>query len=211
MRHLAACLVAAALLGAGCGGDEDEPRRSESGSAERRPDDLPADVVARVGDEDITKQEADHWTEAARRQGQQEQGEQGEQAACKSTKACRAQAMQFLVSAEWLLQHARESKVVATEKEIDRVFRKQKREAFAKESDYRAFLKASGRSEADIRFQVKLNVLTDKMQKSITGAGRGKTQQQRLDAFAAQFRRRYKPVTTCRRKYVSPGQCSKLV
>jgi foldase protein PrsA len=206
MRQLAACIVAAALLGAGCGWEEDKTHPPERGSAERRPDKLPANVVARIGDEDITKQEAGHWTEAARRQGQHE----GE-AACRSTKACRAQAMQFLVSAEWLLQHARESKIVATEKEIERTFIKQKREAFPNESDYREFLRESGRSEADLRFQVKLTVLTNKMQKSIAGAGRSKTQQERLEAFTAQFRRRYKRVTTCRRKYEAPSQCGKLV
>ena len=200
VRQLAACVAAAALLGAGCGGDEGDAGPSKSGPAERRSGELPANVVARVAGEDITKQEAAHWIAAARKQG-----------GCKSAKACREQAMQFLVSAEWLIQHARESKVVATDKEVDREYRKQKRKAFPNESEYREFLRESGRTEADLRFQVKLSVLTNKMQESIVGSGGAKTQQQRLDAFVAQFQRRYKRQTTCRRKYAAPKQCGKLV
>lgn len=200
VRQLVACAVAAVLLGAGCAGDEVETDSSRPGPADRRSDELPANVVARVADEDITRREAAHWIAAARKQGD-----------CKGAKACREQAMQFLVSAEWLIQHARESKVVATEKEIDREFNKQKRKAFASESGYREFLRNSGRSEADLRFQVKLAVLTNKLQESIVGSEQAKTQQQRLDAFVVQFQRRYKRQTTCRRKYAAPKQCGKLV
>jgi SurA N-terminal domain len=201
-QRVVVAVVAGVLLVAGCGGDGDDEAEvpPPAAAAKSGPKGLPSHVVARVGAEDITKAEVTHWTAAARKQGQ-----------CKTKTICREQAMQFLVSSEWVVQHAEQSRVKVSEKEVTRLFNKQKREAFPRERDYRAFLKSSGRTEADLRFQVRLSLLTDKMQKAIGGSSRGKTQQERLDVFVAQFRRTYKRQTICRRAYSPKKQCGKIV
>jgi len=82
------------------------------------------------------------------------------------------QTMQFLISAEWLQQEAKKRGVDATPAEVKKTFDEQKKQAFPKEKDYEKFLKDSGRTEADLLFQVKLSVLTNQLQaKVVEGEG----------------------------------------
>jgi foldase protein PrsA len=102
--------------------------------------------------------------------------------------------------------------VVASDAEVRKRYEKEKREAFPSERDYRRFLKSSGRTEADLLFQVKLSVLTDKLKRAITGRGGKKGQQQaRLEVFVERFQKTYKRQTVCRRTYASKAQCGRIV
>jgi parvulin-like peptidyl-prolyl isomerase len=78
------------------------------------------------------------------------------------------QTMQFLISAQWLQQEAEKRGVKATPAQVQKTFEDQKKQAFPKEKDYQKFLKTSGRSEADLLFQVKLSVLTNALQAKVT-------------------------------------------
>jgi hypothetical protein len=198
-------VVVCVLALAGCGGDSDGgDEKSEKPAAPQRaaqPEGLPAEAVARVGDAVITKTTAAHWIEAARRQ----------EPGCGSKKRCREQAMQFLVSAQWLLQESERLGVTASDTEVRRAFEEDKREAFPREKDYREFLETSGRTEADLLFQVRLSVLTNKLQKKTEGRGAKRRRQQRLETFVTRFQRAYKSKTTCRRAYAPKGQCGRIV
>jgi foldase protein PrsA len=78
------------------------------------------------------------------------------------------QTMQFLISAQWLQQEADKRGVKATPAQVQKTFEDQKKQAFPKEKDYQKFLKTSGRTEADLLFQVKLSVLTNALQAKVT-------------------------------------------
>ena len=187
---------------AGCGSDDgggDESGKPAATPA--KPAALAQGVVARVGEVDITKRTAQHWIKAARRQ----------KPGCGTDKRCREQAMQFLVSAEWLVQEARRQGVSASEKEVRKVFDKQRRDAFPSETDYAAFLESSGRTEEDLLFQVRLSVLTDKLQAKTEGHAAKPRRKQRLETFVTRFRLAYKRRTTCRRAYSPKGQCGTIV
>jgi foldase protein PrsA len=188
----AGLLIVAAIL-SGCGGGDEE-------SSEDRPE-LPAGIVARVGEANITKAEADHWTEAARAQDPK----------CRQGGGCREQAMQFLVSGHWLVVHARRTGVRVTSREIDELFEKQKRQAFGSDREYRRWLRSSGRTEVDLHVQIKYSILTNKIQASLDTSGGKKNDQQRLDAFVARFRRTYKRQTICRRAFAPKGQCGTII
>jgi hypothetical protein len=188
--------VALAAALAGCGGGDDDQKQDEAPVAS-----LPPDAVARVGEAVITTSEAQHWIEAARRQGVGPGACTGDE--------CRKQAMRFLVSAEWLLQEAERRGIVASESEVDEAYEKQRGKAFRREEDYRKFLEESGRSLADLRFQVKLSVLTNKLQEQV--AGRGAGAQKRLDDFVAQFQKTYSSKTVCLRAYSVGPQCGRTV
>jgi foldase protein PrsA len=87
------------------------------------------------------------------------------------------QTMQFLISAEWLQQEAKKRGVDATPQEVKQTFDEQKKQAFPKEAEYQKFLKESGRTEADLLFQVKLSVLTNQLQaKVVEGKGEPSTE-----------------------------------
>ncbi|MEA2352629.1 MAG: foldase protein PrsA [Thermoleophilaceae bacterium] len=80
----------------------------------------------------------------------------------------KTQTMQFLISAQWLQQEADKRGVKATPAQVQKTFEDQKKQAFPKEADYQKFLKTSGRTEADLLFQVKLSVLTNALQAKVT-------------------------------------------
>ena len=79
----------------------------------------------------------------------------------------RDQTMQFLVSAQWLLQESEKRNIKASDKEIQDSFEQQKKQSFPKEKDYQKFLESSGQTEDDLLYRVRLSVLTNKLQQSI--------------------------------------------
>ena len=79
----------------------------------------------------------------------------------------RDQVMQFLISSEWIEAEAEERGIEATDREVDRMFEDQKRQSFPSEVEYRQFLQASGQSEADLKFRVRLDVLSNKVREEI--------------------------------------------
>lgn len=82
------------------------------------------------------------------------------------------QTMQFLISAEWLQQESKARNVKLTDAQVQKTFQDQKKQAFPKEADYQKFLKTSGRTEADLLFQIRLSMLTNQLQaKVVEGKG----------------------------------------
>jgi foldase protein PrsA len=79
----------------------------------------------------------------------------------------RDQTMQFLISAQWLLQESKARKITASDKEVQTTFQQQKKQSFPKEADYQKFLASSGQTETDLLYRVRLSVLTNKLQQSI--------------------------------------------
>jgi foldase protein PrsA len=81
--------------------------------------------------------------------------------------ALRDQTMQFLISAQWLLQESKKRNITATDKEVQTTFQQQKKQSFPKEADYQKFLASSGQTEQDLLYRVRLSVLTNKLQQAI--------------------------------------------
>jgi len=79
----------------------------------------------------------------------------------------RDQTMQFLISAQWLLQESKKRNITASDKEVQTTFQQQKKQSFPKEADYQKFLASSGQTETDLLYRVRLSVLTNKLQQSI--------------------------------------------
>jgi foldase protein PrsA len=100
------------------------------------------------------------------------------------------QTMQFLISAEWLQQEAKARGVNATDAQVQRTFQDQKKQAFPKEADYQKFLKSSGRTEADLLFQVKLSVLTNALQAKVV-EGKGTVSQAQVTSYYNSNKKRF--------------------
>jgi foldase protein PrsA len=167
-------IAACAALIAGCGQD------------------VPTNGVAKIGDTVITKDQFNHWLNAAAH-GSAAPGSsvtlpdppnftkcianQAKQPVPKGAKkpttaqlktqcqqqydALKQQVMQFLVSAEWIQQEAKNQGVKVSDKEVHKQFQDQKKQSFQKEADYQKFLKNSGMTEADLLFRVKLDVISN--------------------------------------------------
>jgi foldase protein PrsA len=82
--------------------------------------------------------------------------------------ALRDQVMQLLVSFEWIEGEAKEQNIKVSDKEIQKTFDKQKKEAFPKEADFAKFLKDSGQTEKDIIKRVRLDTLSNKIREKVT-------------------------------------------
>jgi len=97
--------------------------------------------------------------------------------------AVRDQAVEILVSTEWVRQEAQRQGVKTTDAAVRTRFEELKKQSFPKDKDYKAFLKSSGMTEADLLTRVRLDILTDAIRKKVT-AKKG-------DASAAQISQYY--------------------
>jgi foldase protein PrsA len=96
--------------------------------------------------------------------------------------ALRDQVLQLLVSFEWIEGEAKEQNIKVSDKEIQKTFEKQKKEAFPKEADYAKFLKDSGQTEKDIIQRVRLDTLSNKIREKVT-KGKDKVSDAEITAY----------------------------
>ncbi|MEX2253754.1 MAG: peptidyl-prolyl cis-trans isomerase [Thermoleophilaceae bacterium] len=104
--------------------------------------------------------------------------------------ATKDQVMQFLIQAEWIQQEAAERDVKVSDAEVKKQFEDQKKQSFPKEKDYQKFLKESGMTEADILFQVKLDVLQNKLREKIL-EGEGKATDEEIQEYYDKNKKRF--------------------
>jgi foldase protein PrsA len=80
----------------------------------------------------------------------------------------KAQVMQFLIQAQWVLQESDKQNIKVSSAEVQRSFQDQKKQAFPTEKAYQRFLRSSGMSEPDILFRVKLDTLQQRLTQKVT-------------------------------------------
>jgi foldase protein PrsA len=107
----------------------------------------------------------------------------------------RDQVMQFLINAQWLKGEAADQNIKVTDAEITKSFNQQKQQQFPKAADYQKFLKSSGMTEADLRYNVELTLLSNKLRTKVT-KGKDKATPAQISAFYAKNRKQFaKPQT----------------
>jgi foldase protein PrsA len=83
----------------------------------------------------------------------------------------RDQVMQFLILEKWVSGEAADQGVKVSTAESDKQFATAKKQSFPKESDFQNFLKQSGMTLADAKFQVRFNTIYTKLrQKAVNNA-----------------------------------------
>lgn len=145
------------------------------------------EVVAQVGEEAIGEAEFDEWlaqathaqfrrpvemvppryrqcvaaTRAQRTaKGWRKLGARALRKRCRRQhRALRRQVLVFLVQSRWVEQEAESRGVDVSPARVDRVFRRQKRQAFRTKRAYRRFLRTSGATESPIKQRVRLDLL----------------------------------------------------
>ena len=81
--------------------------------------------------------------------------------------AVRDQALQILVSFQWIEGEAEERGIKVTDAEVKKSFDEQKKQSFPKDADFEKFLKDSGQTEADIMRRVELDLLSTKIRDEV--------------------------------------------
>ena len=85
----------------------------------------------------------------------------------------RDQVMQFLVLEKWISGEAEDQGIRLSAAEANREFEMAKKQSFPKESDFNEFLKQSGMTIDDAKFQVRFNTLYTKLrEKAVKGASK---------------------------------------
>jgi len=75
----------------------------------------------------------------------------------------RDQVMQFLILQKWVDGEASDQGVKVSDKEAEKQFQTARKQSFPKEADFQKFLKSSGMSLGDARFQVRFNTVYTKL------------------------------------------------
>ncbi|UUY05856.1 peptidyl-prolyl cis-trans isomerase [Svornostia abyssi] len=102
----------------------------------------------------------------------------------------RDQVLGFLLAASWIKGEAAERGITVTSQEIARAFATQKKQAFPKEADYQRFLKQSGSTEEDIRFQLEVELLQRRLVARAT-KGAGRVTQAQIEAYYRENREQF--------------------
>lgn len=145
-RAVAAILTSAAVVGllARGGGGEDS-------------------VVARVGQTSISSGAVAHWMTALA-EGHPSSG-------ATAQKALREQALDFLISSDWLLGQASEDGLILSESQVRLQLASQRSASFpGGQSEMAAFLKATGRTHADLVLQARAELAAAKLRQAATSS-----------------------------------------
>lgn len=183
---------------------------------------VPGNSVAQVGDDEISKEQFEHWVKVVAKGSQQQTPGQAAvvpdppkytkcaAALKKSTpkpakgqpkptaasfiKQCkqqytlfRNQAENFLIQSIWLQGEAKDRNIQVTDAAVEKRFEQVKKQNFPKAKDFSKFLKDSGQTLADLKLQVKLDVISTKIKTQVT-KGADKVSQAKVAAFYAKNR-----------------------
>jgi hypothetical protein len=110
----------------------------------------------------------------------------------------RGETLGFLLSSAWVLQEARELKVEVSEAEAQQNFVQLRKQQFPKPGEFKAFLRQSGETVADLILRVRLNLLSKRLQAHVLAAAQTpEAKEQALVAFVKAFATRWKGETYC--------------
>jgi hypothetical protein len=158
----------------------------------------PEQILVCIGSEAITGATFSHWlTIADKSQGRPSKGQPAPTAA-QSLK----EVMSFLISSDWVIGEARDLKVSVSASQVRRAFDRIKGQQFPKQRQFNAFLRQSGETVADLLFRVRLNLLSERIQRHIASGHHGSGSQRRaLSQFVKDFRTKWMSQTYCAPQY----------
>jgi hypothetical protein len=156
-----------------------------------------APVVASVQGIAISQGEVDHWTAIKRIELE------SSPTTTSSAADARRKALAFLITSEWLKQEAASRGVSVPESEVLATYHRLLNGPNG--PNFASSLKRRGLSDADELLTLRLGALGEKLGEKVRGPRHGvlrAAQRQRLDAFVAAYRRRWKQRTICGPRYV---------
>jgi hypothetical protein len=149
-------------------------------------------VVACVGVQPMTHATFEHWaTVAGKAEGSNPQPK-GE---------ILSQVMGFLISSDWVIGEARTLNIRLSGVAVQRRFDRIRHEQFPKAAKFKAFLRSSGQTVADLRFRTRLEMLSTRIQDHVTGQRSGSSRSRALGRFVSRFQRTWKARTSCAPAY----------
>ncbi len=150
-------------------------------------------LVACVGAMPITGRVFDHWALIAERS-------EGHRHPRPHTIA--VEVMGFLVSSDWTLGEAAALGVTLSEAQVRHSFEKIRDQQFPHHREFVRFLHSSGETIDDLLFRVRLNMLSQAIQRKVVAAGHSEAEKSHLLAeFIRGFKGRWQPQTYCATRF----------
>jgi hypothetical protein len=148
-------------------------------------------IVACVGSQSITGVAFSHWAVVA-------QKSEGSSKHRPSASEVMKQVMGFLISSDWMLGEATDLNIHVSESEVRHTFDHIRTQQFPKKNEFKAFLRQSGETVADLLFRVRLNLASTRIQQHVAAGHRGARSQQRaLSRFVHDFKVKWEAQTYC--------------
>jgi foldase protein PrsA len=112
------------------------------------------------------------------------------------------EALGFLISSDWVIGEAQELNIHASARQVRRQFDRDRHEQFPTDKEFKAFLKSSGQTVADLLFRVRLSILSDRIQRhAVAGQHGAAAQEQALSRFVSEFKSKWQARTYCSPQY----------
>jgi foldase protein PrsA len=105
-------------------------------------------------------------------------------------KSLQQEVLGFLISSQWVIGEAGSLGVKVSDGEVKKEFEKIKKTQFPKAAEFEKFLASSGQTVSDLLLRVKLNMLSQKIQKKIV-SDKGKVTQAQITKYYNENKSRY--------------------
>jgi hypothetical protein len=162
-------------------------------------------ILVCVGSRPITGAEFTHWLAIAVK------GEPTSASGQSSPAALDSEVLSFLITARWEVGEAVRLRVHLTPAEVERSYVRIRNRQFPKHKEFEAFLRSSGETVGDLKFRVKLNLLSQLTIKRAVAGHRGAHARERsLARFVRGFTSRWRARTYCAAEYLT-GDCGRVL
>ncbi len=159
----------------------------------------PEVVLACAGQYPITGATFNHWAKVARvSSGPEKSGKHRAKAPRLPVGTTIKEVMGFLISSDWVIGEAAQLGINLSEASVKRHFDHIRAEQFPHRREFRKFLRNSGQTIADLLLRVRLNILSQAIQKQVVATANGANAKQRaLSEFVNSFKARWQSQTVC--------------
>ncbi len=144
-----------------------------------------------VGATPITSRVFEHWRTVARKAERHAK-----------PKHLLEEVMSFLISADWVFEEASARDIALSDATVLRTFKRIRHADFPHKREFSKFLKRTGETIADLLFRVRLNLLSQRVQKSVVAGHDGtRSQQEAIVEFVKAFKSKWQSETYCEPAY----------
>jgi hypothetical protein len=153
-----------------------------------------AETIACVGSEAIDGATFSHWATVSRNS----HGPPAKGVPAPSAAETRNEVLSFLITSDWVIGEARDLHVGVSTAQVRRQFDRVEGQQFPKRREFRAFLRSTGETVADLLFRVRLNLLSDRIQRHVAaGQHGGRSKARALERFVKTFEAKWRAQTYC--------------
>lgn len=150
-----------------------------------------------VGGQAITGATYTHWMSIASKQlGVAHKVERA------GIEAMQKEVLGFLISSDWVKSEAVDRGISISPEEVRKSFDRVRHLEFHRRRAFERFLHNSGQTVADLLYRVELNLLSERIAKSVMAGHRGASGKRRaLSRFVKAFKAKWRPQTYCASEY----------